>query len=55
MTGEGGVFTFNNVPLGTYRFGVKAGPKWTITMGSCCTGMKANKTFDVGSINLKAR
>jgi hypothetical protein len=55
MTGADGVFTFNNVPLGTYRFALKPGAKWTITMGSCCTGMKANKTFDVGSINLKAR
>ncbi|MBI3073325.1 MAG: hypothetical protein HYY84_14520 [Deltaproteobacteria bacterium] len=55
LTGTDGNFTFNNVPLGTYRFALKPGAKWTITMDSCCTGMKANKTFDVGSINLKAR
>ena len=52
-TGADGVFTFKDVPLGAYRFALKAGPKWSVGMSSCCAGMKAGKTFDVGSITLK--
>ena len=52
-TGADGVFTFKDVPLGAYRFAIKAGPKWSIGMSSCCAGMKAGKVFDVGSITLK--
>lgn len=51
-TGPKGKFTFEKVPLGTYRFAIKAGDKWTVTLPPCCSEMKAAELFDVGSIDL---
>ncbi len=52
-TDADGVFKFEKVPLGTYRFAIKAGEKWTVTRSDCCLKMKEGKTFDVGSIKVK--
>jgi hypothetical protein len=51
--GQGNVL-FNNVPVATYRFAIKVGKKWRITLGGdCCTKMQKGQTFDVGAIKLR--
>ena len=52
-TDADGVFKFEEIPLGTYRFAIKAGDKWSVTRDDCCLKMKEGKIFDVGSIKLK--
>lgn len=48
-----GVWTFNDVPLGTYGIAVKVEDKWQITYGhSLGNGMKEGQVFDAGSISL---
>lgn len=53
VTEVDGTFRFDGVPLGTYRFALKAGPKWTTTLLPCCTGMRKGQVFDVGALTLK--
>lgn len=52
---EGG-FTMPGVPIGSYRFAVKAGPKWMIMFGGdCCAKMKEGQTYDIGAITLREK
>ncbi|GMV41460.1 MAG: hypothetical protein AMXMBFR64_31760 [Myxococcales bacterium] len=51
-TGADGAFTFDGVPLGTYRFALKPDEKWTITLSDCCSEMQEGKTWDAGAIDL---
>jgi hypothetical protein len=51
-----GSFTIPGVPIGSYRFAVKAGPKWVIMFGGdCCAKMKEGQSYDIGAITLKER
>lgn len=51
-----GVWTFNDVPLGTYGIAVKIDDKWQITFGhSLGEGMKEGQVFDTGSIPLDSK
>jgi hypothetical protein len=48
-----GMFNLPDVPVGSYRFAIKAGRKWVITIGGdCCTHLSHDKVFEVGTINL---
>lgn len=52
-TGQDGVFRFDGVPLGQYRFAIKKpGGKWSITSSPCCQGMRKGQSYDVGSLTL---
>lgn len=49
-----GVWTVQDVPLGTYGLAVKNGKKWSITlMRDMGDGMKAGVVYDTGSITLE--
>ncbi len=51
-----GVWTFNDVPLGSYGIAVKIDDKWQITYGhSLGEGMKEGVVFDTGSIPLDSK
>lgn len=51
-----GVWTFNDVPLGTYGIAVKIDDKWQITYGhSLGNGMKEGQVYDTGSIPLDSK
>jgi ligand-binding sensor domain-containing protein len=51
-----GVWTFNDVPLGSYGIAVKIEGKWQITFGhSLGEGMKEGQVFDTGSITLDSK
>jgi hypothetical protein len=52
-TGADGVFSFDGVPLGTWRFAIEADGKWATGWDECCAGMKEGQAFDVGAITLK--
>jgi streptogramin lyase len=52
VTGEGGAFRFEGLPVGTWRFAVRQDDKWTVTLSDCCAGMKAGETWDAGAIDL---
>jgi hypothetical protein len=47
-----GVFSFTEVPLGTYRFGIFLDGKWRVTPRDCCQGMQEGKSYDLGAIDL---
>ncbi|HEY0132848.1 MAG TPA: hypothetical protein VGB85_02175, partial [Nannocystis sp.] len=50
---ENGVWTFQDVPLGTYGLAVEVDGKWQITLGERVgIGMKAGKVHDTGSMRL---
>lgn len=53
-TDAGGQFRLTDVPAGKFGFALQPkGEKWLILMGGdCCSGIKAGKDYDVGSINL---
>jgi hypothetical protein len=52
-TDADGVWTIQDVPLGSYGLAVKNGGKWSITlMSDMGDGMKAGQTYDTGSISL---
>lgn len=47
-SGADGSFVFDGVAIGTYGVTFKAGPKWTITMGTnFCKGMKEGGTCTI--------
>lgn len=51
-----GSFSIPGVPIGSYRFAVKAAPKWVIMFGGdCCAKMKEGQSYDIGAITLKER
>lgn len=51
-----GVWTAQDVPLGSYGLAVKNGKKWSITlMSDMGDGMKAGAVFDTGSITLEKK
>ncbi len=53
-TDEQGEWKFDAVPLGAYGIAIRTAGKWKITMGSNLgTEMKADETYDVGSITLE--
>jgi hypothetical protein len=48
-----GNFSMPDVPVGSYRFAIKAGRKWVITIGGdCCTHLSHGNIFEVGAISL---
>jgi hypothetical protein len=55
-TGEHGTFSLPDVPLGAYRFAIKAGPRWVVTLGrDCCVRFQEGTSFDVGTLALGER
>jgi ligand-binding sensor domain-containing protein len=53
-TAADGSFELKAVPLGKYRFAIKAGAKWTVTFGGdCCTQLSPDSAYDIGAIQLK--
>jgi hypothetical protein len=51
-----GNFSMPGVPIGSYRFAIKAGPKWSIMFGGdCCAKMKEGQAYDIGSITLREK
>jgi hypothetical protein len=55
-TSADGEFSFDAVPIGAYGVAVKVGGKWQLTMSSNFgTKMKEGDTYDIGSINVKAK
>ena len=53
QTGADGSFVFSDVPVGGYGIAYKAGPKWTITMGSrYCAKMKEGGTCTIPAIDV---
>jgi hypothetical protein len=51
-----GEFAFDAVPIGAYGIAVKVGGKWQLTMSSNFgTKMKEGESYDIGSINVKAK
>lgn len=55
-TDEHGSFSLPDVPLGAYRFAIKAGHRWVITLGrDCCLRTDEGPGFDVGTLTLRER
>ena len=54
VTGADGSFRVEHVPLGAVQIGFKAKDesKWTVPMGSCCVERTADKTSDLGTIEI---
>jgi hypothetical protein len=53
-TDKDGNFELKGVPVGKYRFAIKAGPKWTVTYGGdCCSKLGPEQALDVGTITIK--
>ena len=52
-TDAAGVWTVENVPLGSYGLAIKNGKKWSVTlMSDMADGMKAGAVYDTGSMSL---
>ena len=52
-TDDKGVWTFTDVPLGTYGVAVRVAGKWQITLGERVgRGMKQGQVYDTGSMSL---
>lgn len=52
-TDTAGVWTVQNVPLGSYGLAIKNGKKWSVTlMSDMADGMKTGETYDTGSMSL---
>ena len=48
-----GVWTVQNVPLGSYGLAIKNGRKWSVTlMSDMADGMKSGEVYDTGSLSL---
>ncbi len=52
-TDAAGVWTVQNVPLGSYGLAIKNGKKWSVTlMSDMADGMKSGEVYDTGSMSL---
>ena len=51
-----GVWTVQDVPLGSYGLAIKNGKKWSVTlMSDVGDGMKAGAVYDTGSVSLEGK
>ena len=54
-TDEKGNFLFKDVPLNAYGIAAKMGAKWSTSMSSKCSGLKAGQTCNLGRLTVRKK